>query len=656
MDLHNHHLHHGLDVPASAMPPISHWLRRHAAVLSLGVVIGAVGVMFPQQLNEWELAVTGLAQELRGRRAVPKGVVIVAIDDLSLQQAANADLSQQKDLQYLQRWPWPRSAYGMLLQRVFDAGARAVALDLMFDAPSSYGTGDDQRFASTLRQFSPRVVLGGQVLESRGAMNGVSLIQPLPVLMDAVGQQRLGLLNGFLDPDGTIRQRPNNYAQRLKHVLGEAVPPSLSVSLLKNAAIQPPQDRQPSGWQALLDPYGPPRTIPTIPIWTLLEDSSFQQLKTSGHLNNKLVLIGPTAAILQDLHHTVFAGSEGMPGVEVHATELANRLEGRVLTIAPNSKFWSLIVGAAVALMALGAERWDRPLTRLGVLGTIAIGLLLLNLALIGQLGVGLRLLSLSAGALAAGVISSTEATLRLQGQRRRLRRSLERYLSPAVAAQIADQPEEADGLLGGQLSDVVVMLSDIRSFTAFTQSMTQQGRVPELVERLNLYFSEVVSILHKHGATVDKFIGDATLAVFGAPLHRGAAVEAQSAIAAAIELQYALRTLNEHWIEQGEEPWRQVVALSYGTVISGNIGSSSRMDYTVIGDPVNTASRLEAIAKQTNQQIVLSEGLAALLEADWKLEDLGSFRIQGQEDQHVYALQSVHNGDAVNPNDLEGG
>ena len=116
---------------------------------------------------------------------------------------------------------------------------------------------------------------------------------------------------------------------------------------------------------------------------------------------------------------------------------------------------------------------------------------------------------------------SSADATIKLQWQRRRLRLTLSRYLSPAVAAVIADQPEEADELLDGKLIDVVILMSDIRGFTAFTQAMTAQGNVKQLVDRLNTHFSEVVEAVHSEEGTVDKFIGDAVLAVFGAPLKK---------------------------------------------------------------------------------------------------------------------------------------
>ena len=239
------------------------------------------------------------------------------------------------------------------------------------------------------------------------------------------------------------------------------------------------------------------------------------------------------------------------------------------------------------------------------------------------------------------GIVSSADATIRLQWQRRRLRRTLGRYLSPAVAAEIADQPEEADELLGGKIMDVVILMSDIRGFTAFTQAMTDQGEVKQLVDRLNSYFSEVVDAVHTEEGTVDKFIGDAVLAVFGAPLQKSRSSNVLAAVRAAVALQQRLAKLNRVWIREGKSPWEQVVVLSYGWVVSGNIGCASRMDYTVIGDAVNTASRLETIAKQCGEAIVMSAAVAEHLPGHWPLQDLGTFPIRGQGDQRVFALQT---------------
>jgi adenylate cyclase len=287
-------------------------------------------------------------------------------------------------------------------------------------------------------------------------------------------------------------------------------------------------------------------------------------------------------------------------------------------------------------------------------LGAIGLGWILLGAALAAQLAIGLRLFSLAAVSLLTGVVSSGEATVRLQWQRRRLRQSLERYLSPAVAAQIADQSTADAELLGGQQAEVVVLLTDLRGFTRYTHQMSRRGQAVEVVDRLNAYFTELVSAIHAHGGTVDKFIGDSCLAVFGAPLHRGNGQEANAALDAAEEIQQRLQTLNTNWSRQGIEPWQQVIAISFGSVISGNIGSPSRMDYTVIGDAVNSASRLEAIAKANGYPLVITEAVAQLLNGSRPLRDLGLQELRGQEPLRVFAVESVHDDSSTQEKPLE--
>ena len=614
------------------------WLQRKSLILILGLLSAGAPWIWPEPLEQMEYDFSEIIQELRGPRPAPPELVIIAIDDFSLQQTANADMTAQAELQRLQRWPWPRATYALVLNRLFESGAQAVGFDLLFDTPSGYGTADDQAFADGLRAHSGKVILGAQVIESRGSIAGLSFASPAQSLPET----SQGLLNGFLNPDGSIRLLPDYYAKQLRRKLGPQVPPSLGAALLQESGRPTRDTWSARGWAPLLDPYGPPRTIETIPIWEVLEPRSYQHLKASGKLLNRLVLIGPTAAIFQDLHHTPFAGTEGMPGVEIHATEAGNHLEGRTLWFQPRSTAWSLFTGGAVIALGLLSQRGSRPLRRLGFAGAITACVLAGGGMLISQWGIALRLISLSLGILSVGVASSAEATINLQLNRRRLKQSLSRYLSPAVAHEIANQPEEADGLLGGKLTEVVVLMTDIREFTAYTQAMSGSNRVLELVERLNVYFSEVVEALHQHGATVDKFIGDATLAVFGAPIHRGNQTEACAAIKAALEIEARLHSLNKTWEQHGEPCWKQVIVLSFGTVICGNIGSSQRMDYTVIGDAVNTASRLEAIAKQCQRTIVFDQGVADLVSHYWPLENLGSFAIRGQTAQHVYALASV--------------
>ena len=133
---------------------------------------------------------------------------------------------------------------------------------------------------------------------------------------------------------------------------------------------------------------------------------------------------------------------------------------------------------------------------------------------------------------------------------------------------------------------------------------------------------------------------------MFGAPLKQSRSANVRAAVRTAIALQRQLTELNRGWEEQGQRPWQQVVVLSHGWVLSGNIGCASRMDYTVIGDAVNTASRLETIAKQTGQSIVMSAAVAEQLQGDVPLRNIGTFAIRGQGEQQVFALGTDTDGD----------
>ena len=612
------------------------WISRHSSVLVFAVTVAVVGGITPALTNRLELQFSGWVQETRGKQPVPKGIVIVAIDDFSLQQAANTDLSADPLLRSLKQWPWPRSVHAIVLERLIEAGATTVGFDLVFESPSSHGIKDDKIFAEAIDRHRERVVLGVQVLASRGPVAGLTLMDIAPSLLHSIQPPARGLLNGGPDLDGVIRQRPGDTSKKLQLELGPAVPNSLAVAMLE---LSDQSADLTSHTSIHLNPYGPPRTIPTISIWELLESNAYESLKSSGLVKNAQVLVGPTAAVFQDLHPAVFSGAEGMPGVELHATELANRSEGRSLIWIASPPGWNLVMGVVVLIAGLSVARWDQPFPRFGVLAALSIALVTSSGALIAWAGIHLPILGIAISLAATGMVSSGEATVRLQWQRLRLRQTLGRYLSPAVAAEVANQPQEADGLLGGRLMNVVIMMSDIRGFTAFTQEMTSRGEVQTLVQRLNRYFTAVVDVIHAHEGTVDKFIGDAVLAVFGAPIEKNSKDNVLVALQTAIEVQQCLFTLNQTWEEEGQTPWEQVIVLSYGWVLSGNIGSSSRMDYTVIGDAVNKASRLEAIAKQCNEPIVISEDVAEQLPTEIPLKDLGEFDIRGQGTQHAFAL-----------------
>ena len=201
--------------------------------------------------------------------------------------------------------------------------------------------------------------------------------------------------------------------------------------------------------------------------------------------------------------------------------------------------------------------------------------------------------------------------------ERRRLRRTFERYVAPGVVAEILSDPASAQGILRGRLLEVTVLMSDLKGFTSLTQERSAAGESELHVRQLNDYLGAMVEVVTAHGGTIDKFIGDAVMAVFGSPVSRGVVVEAGAAVRCAIAMRQALAGLNADWSRRGIARLDNGVGLASGMVMVGQIGSPRRMEFTVIGDTVNLAARLESVTRQVQEAVLFDAATAALLVDD---------------------------------------
>jgi len=201
------------------------------------------------------------------------------------------------------------------------------------------------------------------------------------------------------------------------------------------------------------------------------------------------------------------------------------------------------------------------------------------------------------------------------------VRANFERYFAPALAARIAESPSAAT--LGGEKRTVAVLFSDIRGFTA----LAEQLRPDETAGLLTEYFTEMVECVFRHGGTLDKFMGDAVMALWGAPI--GAPDDADRALAAALEMIHALDTLNEKWTAEGRPTMQVGIGLNFGEAFAGNIGSERRLEFTVIGDTVNTASRLCSAAE--GGEILLTEAMRQALREPLAFEPCEPLSVKGK-------------------------
>ena len=221
---------------------------------------------------------------------------------------------------------------------------------------------------------------------------------------------------------------------------------------------------------------------------------------------------------------------------------------------------------------------------------------------------------------IAAVAIENSEFAERIRRQTL-VRSNFERYFAPQLAERIANSPEAIK--LGGEKRRIAVLFSDIRGFTQLSESMTPD----EMASLLTEYFTEMVECVFRHGGTLDKFMGDAVMAQWGAPI--GSSDDADRAMAAALDMMAAMETLNRRWQEEGRPRLELGIGLNYGEAFAGNIGSERRLEFTVIGDTVNTASRLCSAAESGD--ILITESMRDALKARPPLAECPGVELKGK-------------------------
>lgn len=534
---------------------------------------------------------------LRGVQDPGDRVVIVAIDEASVRKIGPL--------------PWPRSVHAQLLDRLKEA--RVVGFDLVFDIPTN--PAEDKTLAEAVARHG-RVVLASQfTFEQDTSGEMVQVFQgPLPEVTD--GAAGLGFANTPTDPDGVVRRITMvdvNTFELPFPCLGLAV--ALAAANVDASHLELRQERLLAGGKVIpLDRlnrafphfWGPRGTFKTYSYAEVIGGNI-----PAVEFHDKIVLVGVTTSIDKDYYPTPFttsnlilSGSLPAPGVEIHACTVQSFLEGiwyKQASPALNLLFL-FIAGLVTALVVTRRGPWWG-LTGMMAVVTAAAGTayclwyyahLWLNLA------APLALILLNYTAITAADFVQAEMG------RRRIRAMFCRYVSPAVVEELIRNPESLS--LGGQRRTVTIMFCDIRGFTAYSENKDPE----QVVSRLNQYLTVLTHVIFRHGGTLDKYLGDGLMAVFGAPIPYPD--HAQRALQAAVEIQQEVEGLNREWAARGEPPLKIGIGINSGSVLVGNVGSPERMDYTVIGEEVNLASRVEGLTKTFHSLIVISERSVKML------------------------------------------
>jgi adenylate cyclase len=624
------------------------------------------GGVQPMQAIELRTYDWRLSHTARPETAV-KNIALVEIDEYSLRNLQpNAG-----------RWPWPRVVHSLLFDYLSRGPAKVIAYDVNFAEPDSRtgfkmgestmsGAESDQALADSIKAAGSVILLAdatyeggsdtapplpdyGYKLDVPGITERQVVFSPIDVLAKAASG--LGHNLFVLDSDGVMRHTIP-FVRSGHHAI-----PSLGLAAALRVAGVPPGEirvdgqvlrvgdrAMPLDWRrvmtsagpvsylrALIDFRGPAvlddlksHTYPTYSFFDLIY--SEQQLLEGKKpdidpsvFKDKIVFAGTTFAGGYDVFETPFSHGK-MPGIHIHAAVADDLLSNHFVRPASDGVRIATVLGAglAVGLVAALVPAWW------------ATGATIAFVALVSWIGTRLMAdgywLNISQPAIASSIalLGGVGYQYFHEGrEKRKMKKLFGQYVSKDVYEQLVANPGLAR--LGGQRREMTVLFSDIRGFT----SVSEKGEPEEIVHMLNEYFTRMVEIVFHHQGTVDKFVGDMVMALFGAPLDDPD--HAEHAVEAALDMMQELHKLNVKWNSEGRPSLDIGVGVNTGPMIAGNIGSDQIMSYTVIGDAVNLGSRLESLNKQYSAHIIISEATRSHLKGTYTFKPLGDVVVKGK-------------------------
>ncbi len=530
-----------------------------SAAIALGV--HALGVMEPLELDTVDVRF-----DARGERPAPRSVAVVAIDTQTLNERR-------------EQWPYPRGLQAKVIDQLKADGAKVIAYDVEFTEETE--PEQDTALIEAVDAARPMVLAASET-----GPGGATEVFGGDDVVESVGA-RTGHVGVRPDSASFVRTLP--YARGGLTGFAVVTAETASGKRVARERFTEPDD------EAWIDFAGPPGTVLTVPFSEVL-DGRFKP----GTFKDRVVVVGATAASLKDLYPTSTTKRDGlMAGPEIQANAIDTVLRGLPLQSAPDWVYALLVAALAIVVPLLAIFfRFGVSLVAAVVigLGYLAAAQVLFDGGLIIPVAVPLF------GLAVATVFSTAGHALMSAAERQRTRDVFARFVPEAVVDDVLAQTGD-DLRLGGQRRDGTVLFCDLRGFTSFAEWL-EPDRV---IEVLNEYLSEMSDAIMEREGTIVAFMGDGIMAVFGAPLARDD--HADRALAAAQDmLAVRLPRFNDWLTGHGfEHQFRMGIGLNSGTVMSGNVGSSTRMEYTAIGDTTNTASRIESMTKDEDVQLLVS-------------------------------------------------
>ncbi len=509
----------------------------------------------------------------------PGGVALIEIDDGTLEQ-----IYEDSGIGF----PWPREVYAGLFEVSQLLKAKAISFDILFDRPSTYGLEDDQIFNEALRKIDIPVVFPAPMGR---------ILPPSETLVENFDGLKYGAVTPPPEVDGVYRVLP----QKLKE--GDEEFNSLGYASIQAAF---PDVKFPEKTSAIPVHFYRPQDMIRVPFYNLMR--AYYQYQENGklpaeikELENKLWFVGYTAAALYDIKPMPF--SRKASGVDLHVHGAANLLNNDYLqVINPNKELMLFVSLLLIGLIVLAYVQ--TPVSSLGLTLSFSLGVPLVLCIILWTQKVWFNPF-----AMGIQVSAFLGAFFSIRYQREfKERGKYAQLLANSMSQEMLElvQSGEMQVTRFGERRDITICFSDLSGFTTIAESMPPQ----ELVELLNEYLDEVVDVIFKHNGYVDKFIGDAVMALWGAPIE-GQNDHAKLGLQTLLDFEKAVDRFNEKARKRLGEDCPKFIArvgLHTGEAIVGNIGSQNRYNYTAIGDSVNLAARLESMGKKYDVLTLVSE------------------------------------------------
>jgi len=563
----------------------------------IGAAIGLLCALF-WSLGVFQTLTARAGDQLFTSRHPNPHIVIIAIDDASISSVG--------------RWPWDRSVHAKLIRSLSKAGARLIAYDVNISEPQDGK--QDADLASAVAQAGNvllPVELDLQKTFGTYAYDPDHVIAPIASLAAAV--EGTGFSNMMPDSDGVVRR----IALSAKNARGSDVVFSFGYEAARASDPSLATERVPLDAQNQLIISFPGKPSASFPMISA-EDVLAENMQTNS-LRDAIVFVGSTAS---DLHDEQFVPtSQGVPmsGVEIHAS-IADTLVQRAWLRPVPKLISAIIIILFAALVGFAVGKWKGRFSAL--FAVLLWGSSLLAAILLFDQGIMFDIVWPTIAIVLAYAGATAERRIAAELERRSVERLFSRYVSPKVVEAIVKDPNSIS--LVGERRNMSVLFSDIRGFTSLTERLQPEA----LVRMLNAYFDAMTHVVFDHQGVLDKYIGDAVMAFWNAPFHQDD--HAVLAVSCALRMKEILRDMNESGL-LGKSAWRIGIGVSTGDMIVGNIGGGAHTDYTVIGDAVNIASRLEELTKEYRVGILISEPTAKAVSETILTRRLSRVRVFGK-------------------------